>query len=75
MSKPHKKIQAFERDRLAVWSAQGIQIREMARRQPVTVCKKDEVVVEERIDGTIHIRLRRCQVPIACREFSETELA
>lgn len=26
--------------------------------QPVTVCKKDKVIVEERRDGTIHLRLR-----------------
>lgn len=31
---------------------------QMIKDQPVTVCKKDKVIVEERIDGTIHVRLR-----------------
>jgi len=31
---------------------------QLTRRQSVTVCKKDRVIVEERTDGTVHIRLR-----------------
>lgn len=31
---------------------------QLTKGQPVTVCKKDKVTVEERLDGSIHIRLR-----------------
>lgn len=31
---------------------------QLIKGQPVTVCKKDTVTVEERLDGSIHIRLR-----------------
>lgn len=31
---------------------------QITERQPVTVCKKDTVKIEEHLDGTIHIRLR-----------------
>jgi hypothetical protein len=31
---------------------------QLTKNQPVTVCKKDVVIVEERLDGSIHIRLR-----------------
>jgi len=31
---------------------------QLIKEQPVTVCKKDIVIVEERLDGSIHIRLR-----------------
>jgi len=31
---------------------------QLTRQQPVTVCKKDKVVVEEHTDGTLHVRLR-----------------
>lgn len=31
---------------------------QLTKDQPVTVCKKDVVIVEERLDGSIHIRLR-----------------
>ena len=31
---------------------------QITERQPVTVCKKDIVTIEERLDGTIHFRLR-----------------
>lgn len=31
---------------------------QLEKLQPVTICRKDKVVVEERMDGSIHIRLR-----------------
>ncbi|MBU0546267.1 ISNCY family transposase [Patescibacteria group bacterium] len=31
---------------------------QLAKEQPATICKKDTVIVEERLDKTIHIRLR-----------------
>ena len=31
---------------------------QLTKAQPVTVCKKDVVLVEQRLDGSIHIRLR-----------------
>lgn len=31
---------------------------QLIKNQPATVCKKDEVIVEERLDNSIHIRLR-----------------
>lgn len=31
---------------------------QLTEQQPVTVCKKDEVMVEEHLDHTIHVRLR-----------------
>lgn len=31
---------------------------QLTKRQPATVCKKDKVIVEERLDGSIWIRLR-----------------
>jgi len=31
---------------------------QLVEKQPVTVCKKDEVIVEESLDGTVKIRLR-----------------
>jgi hypothetical protein len=31
---------------------------QLIKQQPATVCKKDTVTVEERLDGSIHIRLR-----------------
>lgn len=31
---------------------------QLAENQPATICKKDEVVVEQRLDNTIHFRLR-----------------
>ena len=31
---------------------------QLVKEQPVTICKKDKVTVEERLDGSIHIRLR-----------------
>lgn len=31
---------------------------QLTKQQPVTVCKKDKVTVEERLDNTIHIRLK-----------------
>lgn len=34
------------------------QWHQLTRQQPVTVCKKDRVIVEERTDGTLHVRLR-----------------
>lgn len=34
------------------------QWRQLIKEQPVTVCKKDVVIVEERLDKKIHIRLR-----------------
>ena len=34
------------------------QFYQLAKDQPVTICKKDKVTVEEWLDHTIHIRLR-----------------
>lgn len=34
------------------------QWHQLTKQQPVTVCKKDEVMVEEHLDHTIHVRLR-----------------
>ncbi|MBF8280940.1 MAG: Integrase catalytic protein [Candidatus Magasanikbacteria bacterium] len=31
---------------------------QLTKDQPATICKKDKVIVEERTDGTIHVRLR-----------------
>lgn len=31
---------------------------QLTEKQPVVVCKRDEVIVEERLDGSIHFRLR-----------------
>lgn len=31
---------------------------QLIKKQPVTICKKDKVIMEERMDGSIHIRLR-----------------
>ena len=31
---------------------------QLAQEQPATICKKDKVMVEERLDKTIHVRLR-----------------
>lgn len=31
---------------------------QLTHEQPVTICKKDRIIVEERRDGTIHLRLR-----------------
>lgn len=38
--------------------AHGNQWYQLTRHQPVTVCRKDTVTVEERLDGTIRFRLR-----------------
>jgi transposase len=32
---------------------------QLAETQPVTVCRKDTVIVEERLDGTVHLRHQR----------------
>ncbi len=31
---------------------------QLTRQQPVTVCKRDVITVEERLDGTLRFRLR-----------------
>jgi hypothetical protein len=38
--------------------AYGNQWYQLTRQQPVTVCKRDTLTVEERLNGTIHFRLR-----------------
>jgi len=31
---------------------------QLTKDQPATICKKDKIIIEERIDGSIHVRLR-----------------
>lgn len=68
----HQPLSAHERKALSsVFSRQETRIvnndftisfqnqwLQLTEHQPVTVCKKDEVTVEEHLDHTIHIRLR-----------------
>jgi len=68
----HRPLTAKERAQLdAIFSRQetrvvrndwtvayGNQWYQLTRHQPVTVCRKDTVTVEERLAGTIHFRLR-----------------
>jgi hypothetical protein len=70
----HRQLNDHERGELdAIFSVQSLrqvgndftirfknQWLQLAEKQPVIVCKKDDVLVEERLDGSIHLRsLRR----------------
>lgn len=68
----HKPLSKKERANLdAIFSRQSFrtirndftlsfnkQWHQLLKEQPVTICKKDKVAVEERSDGTVHFRLR-----------------
>lgn len=68
----HRKLRKKEEEQLdSIFSKQTIRVvqndwtisfknqwYQLTEKQPVTVCRKDEVTVEERLDGTVKIRLR-----------------
>lgn len=50
-----QEARTIQNDFTIAWQKQWLQLTEY---QPVTVCRRDVLTVEEHIDGTIHLRLR-----------------